>query len=153
MYQFSYLRIMDESDLLWVNATEMQAYQYPWTENGFIKAMDDGLCYIFATVDDEPLGYACFITVLDELHLLNFCVSPDHQGQGIGQAAMQALLSQFRDSHYEVVLLEVRASNDGAIHLYEKLGFKVDGRRPNYYRTTTGREDAVLMSYRFDENQ
>lgn len=150
MYQFSYCRIMDDSDLLWVNATEMQAYDFPWSENGFIKALDDGLCYIFCTADDDPLGYACFITVLDELHLLNFCVSPDVQGMGIGQAAMKNLMAQFRESQYTVMLLEVRATNEAAVHLYEKLGFKVDGRRAKYYQTLTGREDAVLMSYRFD---
>lgn len=141
---------MDESDLLWVNATEMQAYDFPWTENGFIKAMDDGLCYVFCTLEDEPLGYACFITVLDELHLLNFCVSPDVHGQGIGQAAMLNLMAQFRESQYAMILLEVRVSNAAAIHLYEKVGFQIDGKRPNYYRTHSGREDAILMSYRFE---
>lgn len=146
---FAFLRPMDESDLLWVNAAEIQAYEFPWSEDGFLKALDDGLCYVFCDLDEEPLGYACFITVLDELHLLNFCVIPDFHGQGIGQAAMLALLGQFAESNYAVVLLEVRESNDAAIHLYEKIGFKVDGKRPNYYRTQNGREHAILMSYRF----
>ena len=44
-------------------------------------------------------------------------------------------------------LLEVRVSNTSAIQLYEKLGFKRDGIRKNYYPTETSmREDALLMS-------
>ena len=39
--------------------------------------------------------------------------------------------------------LEVRASNHGAMALYEKLGFKVIGRRRGYY--TDDGEDAVVM--------
>lgn len=140
---------MDESDLIWVNATELVAYEFPWTENGFIKAMDDGVCYIFSDVEDNPLGYACFIMVVDELHLLNFCISPEYQGQKIGQAAMQALLAHFKSFDYRVMLLEVRASNESALHLYQKVGFKVDGMRPNYYRAKEGKEDAILMSYEF----
>jgi ribosomal-protein-alanine N-acetyltransferase len=39
--------------------------------------------------------------------------------------------------------LEVRASNHGAMALYERLGFKVIGRRRGYY--TDDGEDAVVM--------
>ena len=39
--------------------------------------------------------------------------------------------------------LEVRASNHAAIALYTRLGFRVCGRRPNYYRDPE--EDAVLV--------
>jgi ribosomal-protein-alanine N-acetyltransferase len=40
--------------------------------------------------------------------------------------------------------LEVRKSNEAAIHLYESLGFKIDGVRKGYYRDN--REDALMMS-------
>jgi ribosomal-protein-alanine N-acetyltransferase len=43
-------------------------------------------------------------------------------------------------------LLEVRESNTAARGLYETLSFQLDGIRKNYYPTTTGREDALLMS-------
>ena len=42
--------------------------------------------------------------------------------------------------------LEVRASNAAAIALYESLGFNEATIRRNYYPTTDGREDAIIMA-------
>jgi ribosomal-protein-alanine N-acetyltransferase len=39
--------------------------------------------------------------------------------------------------------LEVRAGNDPAIALYEKFGFRVEGRRKAYY--SDNHEDALIM--------
>lgn len=151
---FSYLRPMDESDLDWVCATELLAYDFPWTRNGFVKALDDGLTYVFCDVNHQPLGYACSLAVVDEVHLLNFCVDPAMQGQGIGRAALEELCVHFKAANFSVMLLEVRVSNH-AIQLYEKVGFKTDGVRPNYYplksqsnnlKQASQKEDAMLMS-------
>jgi ribosomal-protein-alanine N-acetyltransferase len=43
--------------------------------------------------------------------------------------------------------LEVRASNEAALGLYCALGFYETGRRPQYYVTPGGREDAILMTW------
>ena len=42
------------------------------------------------------------------------------------------------------VTLEVRASNEPAIRLYDQHGFEVVGRRKGYYEAP--REDAILMT-------
>jgi ribosomal-protein-alanine N-acetyltransferase len=44
----------------------------------------------------------------------------------------------------ELMTLEVRVSNDPARRLYAKLGFRVAGRRPHYYKDNL--EDAILMT-------
>ena len=46
------------------------------------------------------------------------------------------------------MILEVRASNDAAVHLYEKFGFSVRGVRRRYYEDTG--EDAVVMTKALD---
>lgn len=144
---------MTSSDLSWVLSVEQQAYDYPWSEQGFEKALDDGLAYLLCDLDHRPLGYACFLTVLDEAHLLNFCVAPKYARQGVGYAAMLALIEYFKSADYHIMLLEVRESNS-AVNLYKKLGFEENGIRPNYYKTLVyqegelvqGKEDAILMS-------
>lgn len=146
---FSYIRSMNELDLPWVNQTESLAYAFPWREQGFVKVLDDGLCYVFCDEQDQLMGYACFQTILDELHLLNFCIAPNFQGRGLGGQTLLSLLERFVDSQYSVVFLEVRTSNSAAKHLYQKLGFKVDGVRANYYRCENSKEDAILMSYHY----
>lgn len=47
------------------------------------------------------------------------------------------------------MLLEVRASNDAAIALYERLDFKRTGVRNNYYE---GVDDALLMEKQLKES-
>lgn len=146
-------------DLEWVYQTEKASYDFPWSSRGFGKALDDGVSYVFCDMRHEPIGYACCLAVLDEIHLLNFCIHPDRQKKGVGTEALSALKSYFKQSEYEVIFLEVRASSP-AIGLYKKLGFKQDGVRPNYYPCKQSsslsayvgeypkREDAILMSCR-----
>lgn len=145
--EFSYFRPMDEYDLAWVLTTEKSSYDFPWSPQGFSKVMDDGLAYVLCDIDDQKLGYACFLAVLDEIHLLNFCVSPDFRRQGVAVKALQKFKEYFADSDYERMLLEVRVSNP-AKALYEKHGFVEDGIRKGYYplKNGQGKEDAVLMS-------
>lgn len=145
--QFSYFRMMDPSDLDWVLSTERAAYAFPWSKQGFDKAMDDGLAYVLCSDEQTPLGYACFLSVLDEIHLLNFCIHPDFQGRGIGREALSKFKTHFAEASFVVMLLEVRESNP-AKALYRKLGFQEDGVRKGYYarKDSNGREDAVLMS-------
>lgn len=147
---------MDESDLEWVLSVEQKSYDYPWSQKGFENSLDQGLNYIFCSEEGELLGYVCMLTVLDEVQLLNFCVAPNHQKKGVGKAAMDALKMKLRESGFNLILLEVRASNVSGQKLYQKCDFHRDGVRANYYRCQLwdeesmelleGKEDAVLMS-------
>lgn len=147
---FSYIREMNETDLDWVLAVERRCQRQPWTRDGFERALHQGMNFMFCDTQAEPLGYACLLPVVDELHLLNITVDSAFQGQGIGKAAMQNLFERFSHTHYAVMLLEVRKSNKVARQLYLGLGFEQDGIRKQYYVCENGREDAVLMSRRLD---
>ena len=62
--------------------------------------------------------------------------------KGIGRALMETLLQFAEENHLRLVTLEVRASNAGAIALYEQLGFVQVGFRPGYYqKPKRGRPD------------
>ena len=153
---FSYLRPMEEADLPWVMSVEDRAYSFPWTMQGFENSLDQGLNFILCSSDGQSLGYVCLLTVLDEVHVLNYCVSPDFQKRGVGGAALLKLKEKLKDSGFSIILLEVRASNLAAQTLYLQNAFNKDGVRKDYYRSLEWndalfcqqevKEDAVLMS-------
>jgi ribosomal-protein-alanine N-acetyltransferase len=66
---------------------------------------------------------------------------------GVGRALCVAVLDWCRSLGATEVMLEVRATNVGAIALYARLGFVEAGRRPGYYRDPE--DDAVAMRLRW----
>ncbi len=75
--------------------------------------------------------------------ILTLGVDPDHQRRGLGSRLLRDLLAIAADHGAREVLLEVRASDDGAQRLYLRHGFLPIGRRRNYYQLIG--EDAVVM--------
>jgi len=68
---------------------------------------------------------------------------------GLGKRLVRRLLQMARWAQAREIFLEVRTSNPVAYRLYQRLGFREIGRRKDYYPTHGGREDALVMSYRF----
>jgi len=85
----------------------------------------------------------CSWAILEEAHITLMAVHPAYQRQGLGQAMLCALLTTACKRQLERATLEVKVSNQAAISLYEKFGFKVAGRRKCYYQDTG--EDALVM--------
>jgi ribosomal-protein-alanine N-acetyltransferase len=81
-----------------------------------------------------------------ECHLLNICIHPNHQRQGLGEGMVLFLLDFARQRKARVALLEVRMSNTAAYRLYTKLGFDEVGLRKSYYPARHGREDAIILA-------
>lgn len=84
--------------------------------------------------------------VLDEAELLNIVIFKPFQSQGFGSEVMRKLKLDLVDSGIKKLFLEVRASNEIAKALYEKMGFEVVHTRRNYYRLAKQKaEDALIM--------
>lgn len=153
---FSFAQSMDESHLSQVHDIEQAAYDYPWSLKGFERSLDQGLNYVFFGEEHELLGYCCILPVLDEAHILNLCISPKYQKQGLATQALRLVLNKLKDADFTIAMLEVRESNQPAIKLYHAFGFGKDGVRKGYYRARVwseeqgelvdGKEDAILMS-------
>ena len=84
--------------------------------------------------------------VADEITLMHILISPDQRKRGLGRKLLTDNLCFWRGKGAKRCLLEMRMSNNEAKSFYTKLGFAVDGFRPNYYLTDNFREDAILMS-------
>jgi ribosomal-protein-alanine N-acetyltransferase len=98
-------------------------------------------CWV-AAAGDQILGFLCYREVAPGEHeLLNLAVAPESRGAGVAQALLRELLSTRQGTWF----LEVRESNEAALRLYQKLGFRATGRRPGYYRDSP--ESAIVMSF------
>lgn len=89
-------------------------------------------------------GFIAARLTIDELHINNVAVRDPYRRRGMGGALLDAVLKKGARLGARTALLEVRATNYPAQALYEKYGFRVTGRRRNYYAEPP--EDALVMS-------
>ncbi len=135
------LTTLSDQDLEQILSIERRCFSDPWRPSMFRVSEQEGI--LVAEENTKLLGYGCYLRVLDECHILNVAVDPEHRRRGIGRRlveSMAAVSDGIRD-----VYLEVRPSNLNAIRLYEGMGFGVIGRRKGYYPDG---EDAVVMHMR-----
>lgn len=90
------------------------------------------------------VGMLVLWKILDEAHIATVAVHPQFRRLGIARQLIEKSLNEAAMEGATSALLEVRAGNNGAIKLYDELGFTVAGRRPRYYKDNN--EDAILMT-------
>ena len=145
---------MTEIDLAEVLRVESDAYAVPWTQGIFRDCLRIGYYCLVADRAGQLIGHAVMSVAAGECHILNLCVAPSHQGRGLGRRMLRRLLALARQREADTAFLEVRASNQGAIRLYQAEGFDETGLRKGYYPSADlnadpirdSREDAVLMA-------
>lgn len=140
------MRRMIESDLEAVWDIEQRAYVYPWSRGIFIDCLRVPYQCDVLEQDGRVVGYTIVSMAADEAHLLNLCLDPEAQGQGLGRCMLEHVLEAAEEKKARVVYLEVRPSNKRAIELYLRYGFRRIGVRPRYYRSGDGREDALVLA-------
>ena len=135
---------MNESHVRQIAELEKLCFSDPWSENSVASELDNPLSlWLVALDEDAVVGYIGSQTCCDESDMMNIAVHPNHRRKGIAEALVMALVEELKAAGSRCLTLEVRASNEPAKALYEKLGFSQVGRRPNYYRTP--REDALIL--------
>lgn len=117
----------------------------------FMAAAEDGLEVVaeldgrvIAEIHASRLGPRIFSHGLGELTI---AVHPDHQGKGVGKRMFQEFLRIVREEMPDIHRVELFAwgGNQGALRLYESLGFKYEGTLPRRVRMDSGewRDDVV----------
>ena len=138
------ITLMESAHVSQVAQLEKLCFSAPWSENSISSELTNPLsCWLVALDGDRVAGYVGSQTVLDESDMMNIAVDPQYRRQGIAQALVEELVKCLARKESHCLTLEVRASNAGAIALYEKLGFVQVGLRKNYYRNP--REDAMIL--------
>jgi [ribosomal protein S18]-alanine N-acetyltransferase len=137
------IRPLTYADLPQVIAIERRAFPTPWSLAMFVLELSkpSGIC-LAALTDERLVGYLVCSRYDTVWHLMNIAVDDRLRRQGIATTLLERLFEQ-ADRPSEQYTLEVRTSNDAAIRLYERFGFRASGRRRAYYHDN--REDALIM--------
>ena len=135
-------KTFDVQDIDDVLAIEQLAYRAPWSREKFIQSLNNPntLAYLILK-DNQVTGYSVALRTADSADLLNICIHPDEQQQGLGQ---QLFDEQLRVLDIKEVFIEVRTYHYKALFFYKKLGFEAINRRKKYY---SDGEDAIILRF------
>jgi [ribosomal protein S18]-alanine N-acetyltransferase len=137
------IRQLTYADLPQVIAIERRAFPTPWSLAMFVLELSkpSGIC-LAALIEERLVGYLVCSRYDTVWHLMNVAVDDRLRRQGIATTLLDRLF-ELADKPSEQYTLEVRTSNEDAIRLYERFGFRTAGRRRAYYHDN--REDALIM--------
>ncbi|WP_419236322.1 ribosomal protein S18-alanine N-acetyltransferase [Serratia fonticola] len=134
------------ADLATAFTIEQASHAFPWTEATLASNQGERYLNLKLEAEGQMAGFAITQIVLDEATLFNIAIHPSWQRRGFGRTLLTAVIEQLAARGVVTLWLEVRASNRGAIALYEDLGFNEVTVRRNYYPAASGREDAIVMA-------
>lgn len=139
-----------ESDIAQMLEIEKACFSNPWGEISFIEEMvcKDAGTYVLR--NGNIIGYICFRLICGEMHIFKIAVRHEYRKQGIASLILDKSLNMACNEGAESAFLEVRPSNVSALALYQKFGFMVIGKRPNYYPET--REDGWILMKQLKPN-
>ena len=139
-------RRLELRDLTAIEKIERASYKTPWSRSMFAGELAKPSSVSLGAFDPETgelLGYLIISRYVDAWHVMNLAVAPKHRRKRIAAGLLERLFEVTSGEGRRGYTLEVRVSNEGAIELYERLGFEPRGIRRGYY--TDNREDALIM--------
>ena len=140
------LRKLELRDLNAIEQIERESYPTPWSRSMFASELAKPTSLslgAFAPESNALVGYLVVSRYVDAWHVMNLAVTKAHRRRGVARTLLDELFELTGADERRGYTLEVRVSNEGAIKLYEALGFVARGVRRGYY--TDNREDALIM--------
>lgn len=142
--------LMEYDDITAVADIERESFSDPWSENAFYAHLSLSYSRSFVVrFLGKPVGYICCEHLIDEMSLLNIAVDKVMRRRHIAEKLMTMMTDICRYMGCVLFTLEVRESNTSAQVLYNKFGFRNEGKRKDYY--TKPKEDAYIMTKYFVE--
>jgi ribosomal-protein-alanine N-acetyltransferase len=133
-------------DLAAVEALQRETFTNPWGADAIrweLEHTDVARLFVLEPPDGPVVAYCACWMVFDELHINSLAVAPAWRRRGAATHLLKAVLQRARAEGARSATLEVRASNEAARNLYERLDFRVEGVRRDYYQSP--REDALIL--------
>ena len=128
---------------------EKECFSNPWSDNSIYSELIHDKSYYFVFYDkDDLIAFGGYQDIVVQGHITTMGVKENRRGNGYGKDLLLILVKHALKKGIKEMTLEVRESNYSAINLYESVGFKIYGKRKNYY--ADNHEDAYIM-WRFEE--
>lgn len=123
-------------------ALEDASFSNPWTPETFDRMLEVPVSrvYVARSEDTRIVGFCACWLIDGELHINTIAVSEPLRGRGIGSRLVSEVLAR---TGAQRATLEVRRSNEAALRLYEKFGFRVTAVRHKYYENPE--EDGLIL--------
>ncbi len=138
------IRELRSEDIEQVSRIEAASFGMPWSAEAFRDLLDKpGRVYLVALWEGQVVGNCGYTESCREANIDNVVVAEEFRGRGIAQAMLEKLMETGDGAGITAYTLEVRVSNQAAIHIYEKFGFRSEGIRPGFYEKPV--EDAMIM--------
>lgn len=139
-----YFRTMEQADIEQVIKIEQESFSMPWLEKDFIDAIaNKNNLYVVACRENEVVAYCGIWGVSPEGQICNVAVKPECRKAGIAFSMLDCAIKEAQLMGISEFTLEVREKNLAAISLYEKLGFRKEGVRKDFYQKPL--ENGVIM--------
>ena len=145
-----FIRPIREEDVDCIHEIEKLCFAMPWSKESILHDVKENVVARWLVLDSgegDVLAYAGMWFVLDEAHVCNVAVHPDHRRKGYGRMIFDALVELAQENSMSMMTLEVRRSNTAAQNLYHACGFLDVGYRKRYYEDN--KEDALIMYREF----
>ena len=150
------LAATDSADINPIVEIDRRSFGWPWNRLYFSGELTgkQACNFTLKTVDSKNrprvIGYIIGRVVDNELHILRIAVKPKYRGHGLAAYLLARAFDQAAQSGARSAYLEVRPSNKSAISLYHRQGFRLIGKKPEYYTDT--REDALVLMKNLKED-
>ncbi len=139
---------MEQGDIPSVMAIEKVSFPCPWHESTFRgeiqnRPISHPLVVVHSTLN-QVIGYLIYWLFGEEAQVNNIAIHPDFRRLGIGEQVLRHVIEELRFKGVKLLTLEVRPSNQAALRLYKKLGFRMIAVRKGYYSYPP--EDAFVLA-------
>jgi ribosomal-protein-alanine N-acetyltransferase len=143
-----HIRWMIRRDMPEVLDVENDGFEFPWSEEDFIRCLRQRNCIgMVAERDERVLGFMIYELHKTRLHVLNFAVAKGYRRRGVGTQMVEKLSAKLSPQRRTRILLEVRETNLAAQLFFRHHGYRAVSVLRDFYEDTT--EDAYMMQYRY----
>jgi ribosomal-protein-alanine N-acetyltransferase len=142
-----HIRWMIRRDMPEVLSIEANSFEYPWSEEDFLRCLRQRNCIgMVAEHGENVVGFMIYELHKNKLHILNFAVDPKQRLRKVGTGMTDKLASKLSSHRRTSIDTYIRESNLDALLFFKQEGYRAQSPMLRNYYEDSG-EDAIRMKY------